>query len=116
MATAIWLVYLGGVANGAKTLLVMAALAGLVCSVFAVLYSTIEETERPTWAFGNLKWIGLALGAALLIPSKTVLYAAAAIQAGDAALQTETGDLAVQALNAWLRDQINGPAPEQQQP
>lgn len=45
------------------------------------------------------------------MPSKDTVYAIAASEMGESVLKSETGSLATQALNAWLKKQITPTAP-----
>lgn len=46
---------------------------------------------------------------AAFTPGKDTVYAIAASEVGEQVLKSETGNLATQALNAWLKKQINPP-------
>lgn len=47
----------------------------------------------------------------VFVPTKSTMYAIAASEMGENALQSETGSLATQALNAWLKKQVTPTAP-----
>lgn len=132
-----WLLYWGNVAGNLATL---AAIFGLALVILAVLllvraHLAVQEARdayhrdddrvekalrmsRTTSWFASV-WIVLAFClfvSAALCPSPETVYAIAASEVGEKALNTETGGLATQALNAWLKRQINPPAPASKQP
>lgn len=112
MITAIWLVYLAGAVT---SLSVVLGIGGVVALVIAGIWAAVAAMENHD-GYGDkemrgppkrvVKWAIAALFVSALLPSKSTLYLAAAATAGGAALQTETGDKALQALNAWLDEQI----------
>ena len=107
MSGALWLFYLGGVVGDLKTTLGL--LGGLSLPIYGAWHFCrfMEEsgTLPPKWLPG----LGVSLiFLAIILPSPSVLYAAAALNMGQEAIHTPTGDKAVRALNAWLDRQIAG--------
>jgi hypothetical protein len=107
MNTALWMLYLADVASSASVCLILSGL--LLMAAFAVWtiarFMEDAKTPPPRWllivAFS-------AWGVSVVIPGKQTFYAIAAANVGEKALQTQTGDKAVRALNAWLDRQIAG--------
>ena len=108
MATVIWLLYLADVAQGLSVVL---GAGGVVALVICGSYYLISRDEylgvdEPKSVRPIVIPALVAVSIAAILPSKTTIYAVAAVTAGDKALQTETGSKAVRALNAWLDKQI----------
>jgi hypothetical protein len=62
-----------------------------------------QPGKRPVW----IAWVvSISLVLSVVTPSRNTLYAIAASEMGERALQTATASKAVQALNAWLDKQI----------
>lgn len=106
MTTALWLLYFADVVQSLSIVLILGAvLAGIGLGIY-LLASFIEddiEFKRPRHFFKAV--IG-AVVLSVLLPSKSTLYMVAAYRVGDAALQSDTGERAIRALNAWLERQI----------
>jgi hypothetical protein len=111
-----WLIYLGDVVGGADGFAVfLAVVCGLVAGVGAMvkLIATAHgEGDDIPWTMRGARNFALACiaasSAAIFIPSRSTVYAIAASELGERALTTQTGNKAVQALNAWLDRQIKG--------
>jgi hypothetical protein len=122
------LIYAADVANGASGLLSfvsgMSFISAGISFIAAVVmgpepdcYSWEDKEAKRAWRTelrgklsGAVKpllvsFVVCAL-IATVIPSKDTIYAIAASEMGERALQTPTADKAVQALNAWLDRQI----------
>lgn len=112
MNTIIWLLYLADVVNSLSVLLFAGAGATLFgCLSYLFIAAISNDTEgKDLPLLGAVRPYALAAVIALTIgcvlPSKETIYAAAAVSAGEKALNTPTGDKAVRALNAWLDRQI----------
>jgi hypothetical protein len=108
VTTALWMLYLADVVSGLQVVLAILGGCALCSAAFGVLFATIEEEAgRPEIKPALLAGAALVIAAALL-PSKTTLYAIAAVNVGETAIHTPTGDKALRALNAWLDRQIAG--------
>lgn len=94
-------------------------IASFICDTEGSRYSDDEERARnmkfarnarrlalPGFVFTFLLWT-----AAAFMPSQDTVYAIAASEMGESALKSETGSLATQALNSWLKEQITPAAP-----
>lgn len=116
-----WLIYLAELTGSLQG----AAIFGLVCSVlwfaglqiggaFAADFPSDPETaaSRRTLSLKAIPFGAVFLLLSCIIPSKTTVYAIAASEMGESALNTETGGKAVKALNAWLDHQIANDKPE----
>jgi len=107
MGSVVWLMYLADVATSISTVLCVGAIITLFTVGGYKLASFIEEFDaKPVRAYVIACVVAFVV--ASLIPSKETIYAAAAVTAGEKALNTPTGDKAVRALNAWLDRQIAG--------
>jgi hypothetical protein len=106
-----WMIYLADVVGSIGVLFAISAtlLAGAIA--FSMLWAAIEEEDirmcRPYVKWLAPAMVSLALIAALL-PSRTTVYAIAASETGENILNSDTGNKAVSALNAWLDRQIAG--------
>ena len=101
-----WLLYLADVVGSLKTVCILGAVA---CAMFWAImlpfkYIEHDELYRPPLRL-PITLAVLAL-AASLTPSTSTVYAIAASEMGERALNTQTGGKAVEALNAWLDRQI----------
>lgn len=70
-----------------------------------------EDPISPSIASVAKKiWIPVVVAAAIgiIAPSQATIYAIAASEMGERVVNSETGDKAVKALNAWLDKQISG--------
>jgi predicted permease len=90
------------------------ALITFVCCLGASFLLNEEGADEKAWAiWREATWrSGLTLVASFVIggalPSQETVYAIAASELGETALKSETGNKAVEALNAWLDRQIGG--------
>jgi hypothetical protein len=106
-----WMIYLADVASGLSVMLAIVATLAACAVGFSLLWAAIEEDDISMAAPWAKRLLPVAVGCALLavlIPSPGTVYAIAASETGEAALKSETGGKAVQALNAWLDRQIAG--------
>ena len=113
-----WMIYL---AELSQSIGFVCGIAGIVYLIVAVVKTMNVHSEdfgdgSVTKAaaksfFGRAGKVALPLLLiATLVPSKATIYAIAASEMGETALNSETGGKAVQALNAWLDRQIAGEA------
>lgn len=117
MNTVLTLMYAADLASG------IAVIASLVAVVMLIVW-LVRWMIVATDTFGEgaamrsmpdrrVLWAATALFVlAAVMPSKTTLYAAAAIQAGDILADTERGQKVLHALDAWLERQANGSGDE----
>lgn len=110
MTSALWLFYLGGVVSSLTASCTIAAvMLTIAMGIIWVVYAVEEgrTIKPPSWM---AKTIIACIIFACILPSKTVLYTAAAVNVGQTVVESETGRLAVSALNQWIREQL-APAP-----
>lgn len=110
-----WMIYLAGVSGGLVTITGLASGISGLGFVFAETIGRAavgagDATETGRASFSRTCLIALLPSAILcaLIPTKDTVYAIAASEMGEQALNTKTGGKAVEALNAWLDRQIKG--------
>lgn len=114
-----WMIYLADVAGGLDWLLtglaVIALIGGLIWVVVGCCAASDDEFGPNGWkAWRRVGWAALlpsflfGVVAGSLIPSSETVYAIAASEVGETALNSDTGNKAVRALNAWLDRQIAG--------
>jgi hypothetical protein len=104
-----WMIYAADIAGDIEGLAGIIAGLSLIAFILAVVTWAAEEYARETCAkAARVAAIvfGIAASIAIAIPSQTTIYAIAASEYGETALQSETGGKAVEALNAWLDRQI----------
>ncbi len=112
-----WLIYLADVCDNVdwvfSLITVLMTIAFIVWGLVGMAASD-TETDPDFWkGWRKIGWVvpASALAAILLgsvVPSKETIYAIAASEMGEKALNTQTGGKAVKALNVWLDRQING--------
>ena len=113
MTDVLWLLYAADVVDNLGFVCFMAGAASVVFLIVSSLcYSeAYGDDERLVWA-KRIKWAVSALFAVLLagsiLPSRTTVYAAAALSAGETAVQTEVGQKALKALETWPDKQAEG--------
>ena len=108
MTSALWMLYLADVTDGVRLCLI---LSGVACAGYGGFRGFFALTEDELVPASVKPALIIAVSCALvaaLIPSKTTLYAIAAVNVGQTALHTPTGDKAMRALNSWLDRQIDG--------
>lgn len=108
MANAIWLMYLADVVGSLAVVGGLGVFVALGYAAIARLSTAIDDEPCPPSVKPALIIAAVLAGAVSLIPSKTTIYAVAAVSVGEQALNTPTGDKAMRALNAWLDRQIAG--------
>lgn len=113
-----WMIYAADVVGGAdfiaNAICLIAALAALGLVFFGSLLRVgaigddIKNSNRlyRVAAFRALPAFVVAGLLAAFIPSSGTIYAIAASEMGETALNSETGGKAIEALNAWLDRQI----------
>lgn len=113
-----WLLYAADVAQGLGGLALFLAIVSGIVSGFCVplrIAAEADDTVPPQvrdgltyavkWAFGIFIAASLV---AVLTPEKDTLYAIAASEVGEQIVASPTANKAVQALNHWLDEQIEG--------
>jgi len=109
-----WFLYLAGVLPDIASTVFNLGLISLTCiSPLLALASTIDLKEGPFCK--PVKWPVKIVGASVaaifvssFVPDSDTMYAIAASEIGEEVLESETGNKAVDALNSWLDDQIEG--------
>lgn len=110
-----WLIYFGDLSSNIKAVFITLAIISFLISLAVILYGAdmkvYANPEGETWKRGHgfqicgLKW--MALPAILLVvfaalPSRNTFYFIAASEIGEEAIQTETADKMVAAINRVL--------------
>lgn len=98
----LWLLYLADVLQGLKVSLFLAAIC---IGIGGALYGVIAYVEREILAphIGKIVALVIALAVvSMLLPSRTLLYVAAGLRAGEIAAHTEQGQKALRLLDAAL--------------
>lgn len=106
-----WLLYLADVAGTAKVVFSVGLIAAAFALLFASLFYGIESEGPSVPLRAAARWwpaIALSFAVVIITPSRETIYAIAASEMGEAALSSQTGGRAVEALNAWLDRQIAG--------
>lgn len=96
------LLYLADVLHGLKVVLILAAVCAAIGGAF---YAFMIYVERNTLAPHLGKIAALVVVSAVvatLLPSKTLLYVATGLRAGEVVAHTEQGQKALQLLDAAL--------------
>lgn len=106
MTGALWLLYLADVVKSLGICLALLCCVAIGYAAIARIATAIDDKPCPASVKPALIIAAICAGVSCVIPSKTTLYAIAAVNVGDAALHTPTGDKAVRALDAWLDKQI----------
>jgi hypothetical protein len=102
----LWLLYLADVVAGLQVVIGIGAGIALLYAGAARLFTAIDEEPCPASVKPAIMVGVVAALTCAIIPSQTTLYAIAAANLGEKALETPTGDKAIRALNAWLDRQI----------
>lgn len=114
-----WMIYIADVTDNLdwvfSTLFLVSIIAGIVCIAFGIGMKDEHSDPSPDdWKMWRraVTWTVIAFfGATIIgsvIPSKETIYAIAASEMGERALQTPTAGKAFKALDAWLDRQIAG--------
>lgn len=101
-----WFLYFASIVSDIKFLFILFGfLGGIGFSVFCT-YQTIEEqnTRYNKWLF--VPALSLFLG--VLVPNQNTLYAIAASQMGEKALESSIGKKSLMAIEKWIDSQIDG--------
>jgi len=120
MNTLSWMIYAADVAESARNIFGVVTFFGcLGAALLAVPFlagtDCASEEDQATLRKALKVCLIVAFASRLIalpIPSKETVYAIAASEMGERALNTPTADKAVKALNAWLDKQI-APEPKQ---
>ena len=114
MGTVIGLMYLADIAANLQQVFCASGILGLLgCGGYLFVMAMNEGFEPGSFQPKKVRGFAIACVISLIvaaaIPSQQTLYAAAATVAGEKAIHTPTGSKAIQALNAWLDEQIAKP-------
>ncbi len=116
MNTLSWLLYLADVSDDLDFLMMAATFASVLAACLS-LWVRVAESD-PADKAGAARVLKVAFPMALafwilsaVIPAKETVYAIAASELGETAINSPTGGKAVKALNAWLDRQISGDQP-----
>lgn len=133
-----WLIYLGSVVGSLNAFLTVFGVLGISAGVIMMVVHLFMRSDGPSiYSWDNaadklaqhkatvnalskygklsLKFAIPAILVSCFLPRSNTVYAIAASEMGERALNTETGGKAVQALNAWLDRQISDqPEPAKQ--
>ena len=115
-----WLIYLGGVSGSLAVILVLTAITLVaITSVFVLYGATKKEYENqtdPEWIMGHdlqakalkkiFPWSLVCLVLFAFMPSQNTVYAIAASELGEKALNTPIAAKTAKAIEAWLDKQI----------
>lgn len=113
-----WLIYLADVAGNLDNFFFTIMILSLIATGIWVVVGSIaadDNEDADFWrVWRKVGWaviapsffFGTILGS--VVPSKDTVYAIAASEMGERALQTPTADRAFRALNSWLDRQIAG--------
>lgn len=121
MNTLSWLLYFADVAGGIDSVFTAIAVVSLIAAfIWGVIGFAAVSVDDPNLDFWRSRCkIGWSIIAPSLffgsilssaVPSKDTIYAIAASEMGEQALQTPTADRAFKAINSWLDKQIEGDA------
>ena len=113
MTDVLWLLYAADVVDNLGFVCFIVGPGSLIaliaCGVaYADAYS---DEERAKWGKHMVRAASAVFTVLLLaavLPSRTTIYAAAALSAGETAVQTEVGQKALKALETWLDKQAEG--------
>jgi hypothetical protein len=102
-----WFLYAAEVVGNLSTLLCTIAVILMIATLMGSLFSFIANESRPPMHF---VWVFVA-GASMLffasfIPSKDTMYAIAASELGQKAVETEIGGKALKAIEQWIDSQV----------
>lgn len=112
-----WMIYLAEASGSLSFVLGLAAVVFLfaaVCKTLAVFCDDFETGNPKTRRKGRIyfaaafKFAAPLAAASVVLPSSQTVYAIAASEMGEKALNSETGGKAIKALDAWLDRQIAG--------
>lgn len=116
-----WIIYFAEVSGEVKGMLRTITVVGFLAYAVFLIHGNfrwfVYDIENDgilirfgeTWRKALLLFVPAFLAA--IFPSQDTVYAIAVSELGEEVLSTETGGKAVEALNAWLDRQIDGPAP-----
>lgn len=109
-----WFLYFAGVSQGVGVVSTILGVITILGGGFVfVSYAIGGDFDEVKQYFGRTVGFAVAmLFIAVIVPSKTTVYAIAASEAGESALQSKTGGKAMKALDAWLDRQISGESEE----
>lgn len=110
-----WMLYLasvagsiGGIAAGAGVVSMIGFIGAETVGRAMLGTDDVNPEARSAFSKACLKVLIPAAIISAVIPSQDTVYAIAASEMGESALNTKTGSKAVEALNAWLDRQIKG--------
>jgi hypothetical protein len=108
MNTLSWLLYLTDVVGSITTLLILIGVPAVAICGYAWVSCLVDEEDAPC-LIRRWFWAGaIMLLLAAVIPSPRTLYAIAASELGEAAVQelTPTAEKSLKVLNKWLDEQL----------
>lgn len=105
-----WFLYFADVVgeiNGAGIIVIFGAIVfSVLCFMRASVDDDFDVVKPYLWR--ALSTVLVATVLVIFIPNKSTIYAIAASEMGEDAMQSKTGGKALRALNAWLDRQIEG--------
>jgi hypothetical protein len=113
-----WLLYLADVsASSEGWLIFFGGLATLVSNIMLLVVSGIKgDGDEPPAFLGQALFVSIptllvCVLLSVFLPSKETVYAIAASELGEQVMNSDTGQRAGRALNAWLDKQIGASEP-----
>jgi len=109
MNEVLWLVYLGGVAEGIGVVAALLVIVGGMGCAMAMCIAVVEGVTEEVWPVVRkvVPYVVVALLVGLLMPSKEVLYMAAGLKAGAEVAETELGQKAYRLLDQTLDEMLD---------
>lgn len=113
-----WLLYLADVsASSEGWLIFFGGLATFVSGIILIVITGVESDGEKAPAFlgqtlfMSIPTLLICVLLSVFLPSKETVYAIAASELGEQVMNSDTGQRAGRALNAWLDKQIGASAP-----
>lgn len=107
MNTLSWFLYFADVFSSLGALLAMGSIAmAFVWLILGAILSDSAPGQLPRW--WKICWVipPIMIFVSALIPSKNTMYAIAASELGQQAVESRVGQKALQAIEAWIDQQI----------
>lgn len=102
-----WFLYFADISNSLQVLALIGAI-GVFFAIFCVFVCATNETTFEFKRYASLAYIGIGFSlACVLLPSKTTIYAIAASEVAEKAIESKTGDKVLKAIELWIDDQID---------
>lgn len=118
-----WMIYLaevsGSVGSTLGAIAVFCMIGGIVATIATAIKTDLDNIERRSgegqscigngWSAGKKFFFaaGVAMLAAVPIPSKDTIYAIAASEVGEEVVKSNIGQKTAKAIEAWLDKQIS---------